>query len=55
MVIIVAYGTSQRVDHLKVGEFAISRARNPEAYELAGFSSDTKFDSKQSWVHRIQP
>jgi hypothetical protein len=45
VVVIVAYGTSQRADHLKVGEFAISRA-NPEAYELAGLSFDTKFDFK---------
>ncbi len=48
MVVIVAYGTSQRVNHLKVGEFAICRARNPEAYELAGLSFDTKFDFKQT-------
>jgi hypothetical protein len=40
----VVYGTSQRVAHLKAGEFAISRSANPSAFALAGLSFDTKFD-----------
>ena len=37
----VAYGTSQKLDRLKAGEFAIRRLDN---YESAGLSHDTKFD-----------
>lgn len=42
----VVYGTSQRVDRLRAGEFAISKANNPVAFALAGLSFDTKFDMK---------
>jgi hypothetical protein len=40
----VAYGTSQKLERLKAGEFAIRRLDNAAAYELAGLSHDTKFD-----------
>jgi hypothetical protein len=40
----VAYGTSQRVDRLRSGEFAILRNAHPAAYQLAVLSFDTKFD-----------
>lgn len=40
----VAYGTSQKIDRLHAGEFAIIRAQNKTAYEVAGLSYDTKFD-----------
>ena len=43
----VAYGTSQRTTTLHRGEFSILRERNAAAYEAAGLSYDTKFDSKQ--------
>jgi hypothetical protein len=40
----VAYGTSQKLDRLAAGEFAIRKAQNRAAYEMAGLSYDTKFD-----------
>ena len=40
----VAYGTSQKLDRLSAGEFAIRKAQNRAAYEMAGLSYDTKFD-----------
>lgn len=40
----VAYGTSQKVDRLNAGEFAIRKAENKTAFEVAGLSYDTKFD-----------
>lgn len=40
----VAYGTSQKVDRLNAGEFAIRKGENKTAYEVAGLSFDTKFD-----------
>lgn len=40
----VVYGSSQKVDRLATGEFAIRKAENKAAYELAGLSYDTKFD-----------
>jgi hypothetical protein len=46
--VLVAYGTSQRTTSLRSGEFAVLRARNSEAYELAGLSYDTKFDLKKA-------
>ncbi len=46
VVVQVAYGTSQNLGRLKVGEFAIVRANNRVAYALAGLSFDTKFDLK---------
>jgi len=39
----VAYGTSQKVDSLYAGEFAIAPA-DPAAYEAAGLSHATKFN-----------
>jgi hypothetical protein len=39
----VAYGTSQRVDRLYSGEFAITLA-DQAAYEAAGLSEPTKFN-----------
>ncbi|HSW05360.1 hypothetical protein [Aquabacterium sp.] len=42
----VVYGTSQRTDRLKSGEFAIRRGTHPAAFDLAGLSCDTKFDFK---------
>ena len=47
-VVSVVYGTSQRVDRLKAGEFAILRSSNPAAFTLAGLAFDTKFDFKLS-------
>lgn len=44
IVVTVAYGTSQKVQQLAAGEFAIRKAENKAAYELAGLSYDTKFD-----------
>lgn len=42
----VLYGTSQGVQNLRAGEFAISKALNPSAYALAGLSFDPKFNFK---------
>lgn len=42
--VMVAYGTSQKLDRLAAGEFAIRKAQNRAAYEMAGLSYDTKFD-----------
>ncbi len=39
----VAYGTSQKLDQLKAGEFAIRKNEHHAAYVLAGLSYDTKF------------
>lgn len=44
VVVTVAYGTSQKVQQLAAGEFAIRKAEIKAAYELAGLSYDTKFD-----------
>jgi hypothetical protein len=46
-VIAVAYGTSQRLERMLSGEFAIRRSQNPAAFGLAGLSFDTKFNFKQ--------
>jgi hypothetical protein len=46
--IAVVYGTSQRVDKLSAGEFAITRMGSAAAYKAAGLSHDTKFDFKQT-------
>lgn len=40
------YGTSQRLDRLVAGEFAIRLAQHPAAFVLAGLSFDTKFNFK---------
>jgi hypothetical protein len=45
-VVHVAYGTSQRVDRLTAGQFAIRKQSNPSAFALAGLAFDTKFDFK---------
>ncbi len=42
----VAYGTSQKLDRLRAGEMAITKAQHPAAYALAGLAYDTKFDLK---------
>jgi hypothetical protein len=47
--VLVAYGTSQRVDQLYRGEFAITAA-DADAYRTAGPSYDTKFNL----VRRLQ-
>lgn len=39
-------GTSQRVDRLRAGEFAVVKATHPVAFALAGLAFDTKFDFK---------
>ena len=46
----VAYGTSQNLNRLHKGEFAITKHGNPAAYGSAGLSFDTKFDFRQT-VH----
>jgi hypothetical protein len=43
----VAYGTSQGLQRLHKGEFAITRQGHPAAYTCAGLSFDTKFDLSQ--------
>jgi len=40
----VAYGTSQKTNHLYSGEFKIAKSAHPAAYASAGLSYDTKFD-----------
>jgi len=40
----VAYGTSQKTNHLYSGEFKIAKIAHPAAYASAGLSFDTKFD-----------
>jgi hypothetical protein len=47
VVVAVVYGTSQRLDRLLAGEFALRLAQNPAAFALAGLSFDTKFNFKQ--------
>ena len=42
---LVAYGTSQKLNALRAGEFAIT-ARDGAAYGLSGLSYDTKFSMK---------
>ena len=44
--VLVAYGTSQRVDELHSSEFAITPA-DAAAYQLAGLSYPTKFNLRQ--------
>jgi hypothetical protein len=43
----VAYGTSQGLQRLHAGEFAITKQGHPAAYGTAGLSFDTKFDLRQ--------
>ena len=42
--VVVAYGTSQKINRLYSGEFRITRQDQPSAYAHAGLSYDTKFD-----------
>jgi hypothetical protein len=42
--VVVAYGTSQKINRLCSGEFRITRQDQPAAYAHAGLSYDTKFD-----------
>ena len=44
----VVYGTSQKVDRLSAGEFAITRLGHAPAYKAAGLSFDTKFDFRRA-------
>lgn len=44
VVVTVAYGTSQKLERMVAGEFAIRKAENKAACELAGLSYDTRFD-----------
>jgi hypothetical protein len=44
----VAYGTSQGLNRLQAGEFAITKLQHRAAYGSAGLSFDTKFDLGQS-------
>lgn len=44
----MAYGTSQGLNRLHGGEFAITKLTSPAAYSTAGLSHDTKFDFRQS-------
>ncbi|HEY2255569.1 MAG TPA: hypothetical protein VGI11_08020, partial [Variovorax sp.] len=43
----VAYGSSQGLNRLYGGEFAITKQGAPAAYSSAGLSFDTKFDFRQ--------
>jgi hypothetical protein len=43
--VLVAYGTSQKIQTLRTGEFLVS-ARDSAAYRLSGLSFDTKFSMK---------
>ncbi len=42
--VVVAYGTSQKINRLYSGEFRIARQDQPAGYAHAGLSYDTKFD-----------
>ena len=44
----VAYGTSQKVDSLYAGEFAITRA-DGDAYDAAGLSYPAKFNLRETF------
>ena len=48
IMVLAAYGTSQKLDRLSSGEFAIRKIEHPAAYTLAGLSFDTKFDLKHT-------
>jgi hypothetical protein len=45
----VTYGTSQRLDRMMAGEFAIRKFDHAAAYALAGLSYDTKFNLGETW------
>jgi len=42
--VIAAYGTSQKLERIYPGEFAITKNGSLESYRAAGLSYDTKFD-----------
>jgi hypothetical protein len=42
----VVCGTSQHLSRLRTGEVAITQAKHPAAYALAGLAYDTKFEFK---------
>jgi hypothetical protein len=44
----VVYGTSQQLNRLTSGEFAITRQNHAAAYQAAGLSYDTKFNFRES-------
>jgi hypothetical protein len=44
----VVYSTSQQLDRLSAGQFAITRRDHAAAFRAAGLSHDTKFDFKQA-------
>ena len=46
--VVVAYGTSQKLDRLYAGEFAIRRAVHAAAFALSGLAYDTKFDVRRT-------
>ena len=46
--IVVAYGTSKKLDRLTAGEFAIRAQADRAAYVMAGLSFDTKFNLAKS-------
>lgn len=48
--VLAAYGTSQKVDKLVAGEFAIRIHTDQAAYRLAGLSYNTKFSFNQTFV-----
>lgn len=49
--VMVAYGTSRKLDKLHATEFAITRAAHPHAFAAAGLSFDTKFSMGQTaWL-----
>ena len=48
--VLVAYGTSQKVDKLSSGEFAIRQLTDQAAHQLGGLSFDTKFSFNQSFT-----
>lgn len=48
--VLAAYGTSQKLDRLLAGEFAIRTLTDQAAYRLAGLSFDTKFSFNQTFV-----
>ena len=43
-----AYGTSQKLDRLASGEFAIRKLEHGAAYAMAGLSFDSKFDLRHT-------
>ena len=47
VLVTVAYGTSQKLDQLMAGEFAIRKAESLIAFKLSGLSFDTKFNLRR--------